>query len=246
VSRKKGRKRRRKPPMVVNPNASAHVTVGAPVEWLQTAEHQVLGAVSYSPPRLQPWRRHFERFQASANTITRIHARLQGIQPGPSGARSVDPDTTAKVYLAGSDALISAVLAVQHLAQAMEFPEVDFSDKKPADRIGAAANLHGIDIPSETSGWQAFNEVCRHRHKIEHPTNDAYHNYETWDEVPMAWLLSERPGIVFRDFDQWFSEIVGRWPASAPFEPATVESVNFSGGAPAQMEARQPPQKHTT
>jgi hypothetical protein len=219
--------------------------VGDPVEWLQMSEHKVLGAISYSPPRLQPWRRHFERFQTSAKTIEKIHRKVRGIQPRASGTRYVDPDTTAKTYMAGCDALISAVLAVQHLAQAMEFDEEDFSGKTSTDRIRAAVERHGIDIDTTTSGWQAFTEICDQRDKVEHPTNSRYHNYEAWDEVPMAWLLSERPSTVFEAFEGWFSDIVNRWPGSAPFEPSTIAAINSAGGGPASMEARRPPKNPT-
>lgn len=115
----------RSPRFTPDPGRAHAHEAGASVLLLQPSVHDRIGAVGILGPFMIQgrWAEHYEEAMSSFSEFEAIEASLvaQPLDGDGSGMRSIDDATfISDVYRAGSRAVLSAILALQHLTAEIE------------------------------------------------------------------------------------------------------------------------------
>lgn len=200
---------------------------GSTVMVTHVLEHDPLGTIMY-PWQANLWALHYRAVTAAVARLNDSADQLGGFEVR-GGIRGVwDDDYLEAVYCAGVDATVGACLAVQHLCQRIEtYARTTPVDGSLADRLRACTNPIEIDA-TVIPGYSSLAEIVRVRRAIEHPTeNTAYPSGEgSWDQAPIAWMLSERCLRTMKSFLSWFESLVeawDEWMERQPPSPGTLQ-----------------------
>ena len=207
--------------------AHAHDS-GASVTLMQMVEHRRLGTVLYAWPK--HWAYHVEAAEAAFESLERLHEELAAMPVGPDAMRSIDDiEFIGRVYKAGSTLVSEVVRTLQHLCEEIErWTGTPMGGSTIETRFAGASAAAGLENARSEAGYSAFQEIHAKRDAIEHPKPENIYNDgdTTWDEVPLAWFMSDRVIEAYRTYVDWFVKIADRWEATKaamPGRPATFE-----------------------
>jgi hypothetical protein len=193
-----------------NPDLAQAHEVGAAVSVIQTLVHSIYGTMHY--PLIRLWRLHLQMAVEAATDLEQLHRKVLEIPVADSNSRMVaNEDLLLEVYSAGTKMVGNAIRAIQHLSQEIEH---DFGmnnvSQNASERIKASARRLGLPTITEMSGYDGLAEMVSIRNAIEHPqaTNVHQDDERQWDEVPLAWMLSDRGLLAFARFREWFETLV--------------------------------------
>jgi hypothetical protein len=206
----------RNPRFSPDPRRAHPHEAGASVLLLQPSVHDRIGAVGILGPFMIQgrWAEHYEEAMSSFAEFEEIEARLVALpldQDG-SGIRSTG-DTTfvSDVYRAGTRAVLSAILALQHLTAEIELVmKVSLDSQDLGTRLQIAMRSIGFASHATVTGFDSVPELERIRHAIEHPTAANLYSHD-WDKVPIAWMFSDRPLKVATLYGQFFDTFAEAW-----------------------------------
>jgi hypothetical protein len=222
--------------------AKAH-EVGANVAVIQMLTHAQYGAIAYRWPRF--WSFELELANDSFAELKRLHEEVLKLPVGDDKIRSIyDLDFLKDIYCAGSDMVSHACRSVQHLAQEMERTSGRvLSATTASDRIREAATQFGLDDHHLDEGFQGFVEILGVRDAIEHPqTDNTYQgDHGRWDEVPLAWILSERGLQAYERFVQWIEKLVTDWESHLKDNSGAPKTFTVERGIESQLQVKNPP-----
>lgn len=225
-----------------NPELAKPHVAGATVTVFQLLRHAQLGAIAYQWPRmfLFEWGLAAECHEQ----LIEQHATVVSAPVDSSRMRSIsDLEFLASLYDSGSGMVSHSVRAVQQLALEMQRSGPPLTETSVGDRIKEAARALGIDDRSKSPEFQGFIEMVAIRDAIEHPKEENVHQGDEnrWDEVPLAWMLSERSLQAFERFDRWFEQVVADWNSygRARARPTTLQVAKR--GVESALQFKKPP-----
>lgn len=204
------------------------------------AEHERLGVLSYSWPRM--WPVFLEESRRARDAVDAVHAKVAQEQPSANGIRMINADTMEPLYVAHVEMVLLAVLTLRHFVLEVE-RTVGLSAKKHDDDLGrfrAACNSAGIEDPANDDRWSIVGELVRMRHVIEHPTQQTVYSTNQWDQVPLAWSLTDAALRSFDAFDEIFCNVADAWEVRRQ-ELATAGTLTIERGQRANRPAKNPP-----
>ena len=167
--------------------------------------------------------------------------------PGNAGnARLIsDYEYLFEIYDAGVRSVIGAVLAVQHLIAQIEYVTTDNVGTGPVlERLARACAGAGLDARRDGVAYSRFVELVKTRGRIEHPTLRTLRSDPTgnaWDEVPLAWMLSERGLACLESFRDWFDALVQDWTATPFMAPKENITLRIERGMTSSRQLKKPP-----
>lgn len=214
---------------------------GARVEVIQLLAHAQYGAIAYLWPRL--WVIELNLAQDSFEQLQELHLEVLKLPIDSSNMRNVhDLDFLKDIYGAGGDMVSHASRAVQHLAEEMErVGKVTLQTTTAMERIKEGVVFFGLNDHGADPSYQGLVEILRIRDAVEHPRagNIYQGDRNRWDEVPLAWMLSERGLQAYERFTSWFELIATDWArylVEHP-EPATL---TVERGIESTLQAKKP------
>lgn len=197
----------RKREWVSDPNLAETHAHGTPIYIVQQLQHRPLGTIGYHVIR-DYWKLHADIADAGRAALEQAHRRVEQIPVDDTNSRRIrDMDLLVEVHYAGNLMVLHAILALQHLCDAIERATDREWDGRGGtrERLDHAATALGLKKVRHKSGYDGFNEILQVREAIEHPKPE--HAYapaeENWERVPMAWMLSERPLVAYDKYIRW-------------------------------------------
>jgi hypothetical protein len=193
---------------------------------MQLLVHERFGAIGYAWPR--HWMFHYSSAQRAAEELTRHHDKVLQHEPGPSAIRAITDEVfLQEVYDTGNSMVSNAVRAVQHLAEEIERNyNIQLRSSTIEERINEAAALFSADVYNADIDYAGLGEMRGIRDALEHPQSGNTYSTDanTWDRVPLAWMLSNRSLDAWGRFDRWFKRISGDWERHVPTlaRPGTI------------------------
>ncbi len=206
-----------------NPKLAKPHTKGATVTLTQDLNHAQYGGVAYQWFRLMIV--ELALAEQSRDHLRDQHSVVLAMPVDVSNIRTIDDlDFLADVYDAGSGMVSHVVRAVQHLAVEMQREGQPLLATTVADRLQEAARGLGINDCSDEPDYQGFVEIVRIRDAIEHPRDENLYQGDKnrWDEVPLAWMLSERGLQAYERFERWITRVADDWNAYLQAHPRTI------------------------
>lgn len=186
---------------------------GAKIICLQTLTHSEYGAIGYSWPMFYEFDLHLA--DECFTDLKMIHDEVLKMAPDSSNMRIIyDHNFLIRIYSAGTRMVSHATRSVQHLAERMQgVSGVSLKSTTAEERIREAVALFGLSDHHEEDGYQGYLEILKMRDAVEHPkaTNVYQGEPSKWDEVPLAWVLSDRSILAFTRFDSWFGKLTSQW-----------------------------------
>ncbi|PZN84718.1 MAG: hypothetical protein DM484_02450 [Candidatus Methylumidiphilus alinenensis] len=179
---------------------------GATIVPFQTLTHETFGAIGYSWSEF--WIYEAELAQDSYEKLKALHQAVLVIEPHANGIRSIhDKELLKALYEAGTGLVSHATRSVQHLVEAMARQiKTPLVETTATERIREACRDLGLDDYSSTDGYQGFAEMLSIRDAVEHPTQARIFTGDPskWDQVPLAWSISERSIKAYERYADWF------------------------------------------
>lgn len=211
---------------------------------IQTLTHAQLGCLAYGWPR--HWALHANAAAKGFEELSKLHERLVKIPVHESTVmRNVDdPDFVEAIYHAGTRMVTEAVMAVQHLCQAIEADtHSQLQDSKLDGRLREALEQLGVTAGSSRTGYDKFIEIEAIRDALEHPKAENVYNGQPgqWDRVPMAWFLSDRSLKAFEGYSALFKSIVDDWQKVQQQRAGGPISLEAERGVYSQLQYKKPP-----
>jgi hypothetical protein len=218
---------------------------GVPVNVVQILTNDQLGAISYFQPR--HWVLHAHSAEQAANELVALHQQLVSLPVNTSNAIRGIEDITyiAAVYRAGTGMVINIILALQHLCEEIERTlKIRLRESTLDDRLKEALGLATLAEPTTRPGYAKFVELEAIRDAIEHPKSTNTYNSAPgqWDQVPLAWFLSERGLTAFGGCSQFVKSIADDWQQRAKELDAPAE-LTVQRGIYSQRQYKKPPSK---
>jgi len=153
-----------------------------------------------------------------------------------------DEQFVSEVYRTGTRAVLSAVLALQHLTAEIEFTtKVPLGTHDLIERIAMTARQIGFESHTSIGGWDAVPELIEIRHAIEHPTARNLYSQEHWDKVPTAWMFSDRPSKAGDRFLQFFDAFASTWIEYLKALPKETVTVTAQRGMGSSLSVKKSP-----
>ncbi len=216
----------------------------------QLLEHDPLGTIAFEW-QANTWVHHANASIAAVAELEVLEAEVSAIEVDGSGMRSIVDDNPLleKVYLAGTTAVLHGYLAVQHLCERVECVTnaTPADEQRVLDRLRACTVPLGIS-PSTLQHYGAVAEVVRVRHAIEHPKATTSYNGAPggWDQVPLAWMLSNRSVTTLENFHAWFKELIDLWEAWQVTQPKQPGMLTIGMRGVASKRPHKKPPKSVT
>jgi len=229
--------------LISDPSAAHSHVAGATVTIIQQLEHAQLGTIAYAWPRLRSYHQviaseAFEEFRGLHNRIVTFEVR--------SGMRTIgDHEFLGQLYRRGCEFVLNAMLAVQHLCNEIEASTETATSTAPIlERLASATTRAGIDLVKSGRGYAGLLEIRRVREAIEHPTPDNTYRGRSgeWDQVPLAWMLSDRAIEGFERWGDWFGQLCERWTGALTARGPVIQT--FEGvtrGVTSTRQSKKPP-----
>jgi hypothetical protein len=175
---------------------------------------------------------------AQSCTLLRIEVR--------SGMRTVSgQEVLGPLYRTGCEFVLSAMLAVQHLCNEIEAEAGMAASTAPIlNRLAAAATMADLPLDKHDAGYAGMLEIRRIREAIEHPKPETTYRGlgGEWDQVPLAWLLSDRSATAFARWDAWFTAFADAWTEClARRGPLTQTFEGVTRGVVSTRQSKKPP-----
>lgn len=211
---------------MISTGSGIAIEAGANVAVTQLLVHDPLGTIGYFWPI--HWACHVNIAHADYERLVAIHEEIAKLDPGPNKVRLVSDELLLRdAYDCGSSMVSNAVRSIRHLTQAMATHGIaPLTTHRAIEQIKEATAALGIDCRITDPGYDAFGELVRIRDAIEHPTeSNVYQGTDsTWDQVPLAWILSDRSVKTYVAYRHWFDLVVRDWKAllAADAQPATL------------------------
>jgi hypothetical protein len=143
-----------------------------------------------------------------------------------------DEALLVEAYDCGSSMVSNTVRSVRHLGLAMATHNgTPLTTRRAIEHIKEATAALAIDCRMTDLGYDAFGELVRVRDAIEHPgESNIYQDTDSsWDQVPLAWLLSDCSLKAYVNYRHWFDlvarDCMARLAADAQPSKLTVERV---------------------
>lgn len=214
-----------------------------PVNIVQILTHNQLGAVSYFLPRY--WVIHAHMAEKAANQLVELHRQLVQFPVNATNAiRSIEDMTYIEaVYGAGTGMVINIVLALQHLCEEIERTlKIQLRESTLNGRLKEALGAAVLAEPTTRPGYAKFVELEAIRDAIEHPKGTKTYNPAPgqWDQVPLAWFLSERSLAAFGGCSQFVKSIADDWQQRTK-ELDTPAELTVERGVYSQRQFKKPP-----
>jgi hypothetical protein len=206
---------------------------GASIRCYQLLEHEPLGTIAFEW-QANLWVHHANASVDAVNDLEALAPELAAIDVDNTGMRKVDDDNPLlrRVYLAGSTAVLHGYLAIQHLCERVEcVTKSTPADERLSERLRACMDPLGISA-STLPHYDAVGEVARVRHAIEHPKASTSYSGQPggWDQVPLAWMLSNRSLPTLERFHVWFNELTDAWETWQEAQPKQEGTWNVQRG----------------
>ena len=199
--------------LVSDPALAKDHAAGAKYVITQSLTHDPLGMIQYSYENT--WKYEADLASTSNEKLTELHQQIFEIPPGDSAIRSIyDPKLLLEIYAVGTQMVSHAVRSVQHLAQSIAAATGStLAQPTASGRIREAAALVGIDDRAGTTEYQGFAEIVVVRDAIEHPSKERDYQIDPskWDQVPLAWIISDRSLKSYKRYDSWFHLLATDW-----------------------------------
>ena len=229
-----------------NPALAKPHEVGANVAVIQLLTHAKYGAIAYLWPKF--WVFELRLADEAYAKLEQLHEVVLTLPPDNSNMRSIyELEFLQNIYCAGTDMVSHACRAVQHLAQQMERNSGSLLQTTTAeDRIREAATLFGLNDHHLGQGYQGFVEILRIRDAVEHPKeNNIYQgDRNRWDEVPLAWILSERGLQAYERFRKWIEKLATDWEKYLKDNPGPPVTLTLERGIESLMQVKNPPRSN--
>jgi len=131
------------------------------------------------------------------------------------------------------------------MAQEIEVDQgVNLTGQTLVERIKEAARLIGIEDVAAMPGYDGLIEIVNIRDGIEHPS--ASNTYQggggRWDEIPLAWMISDRSLKAFGRFLQWINAFMDHLDAARAKLPQQSVQVTVVRGIESLHQTKKPPQ----
>lgn len=163
---------------------------------LQTLEHKVLGSIAYDWPRL--WLLHYDLAMSAHAELMALHQKFAEHEVSKAGFRMLGDSDAQEFFDPGVRMVVHSVLSVQQLATEIESVfNLEQAGNDAATRISSAVDLSDLDALQSTIGIRELIEV---RDAIEHPKQENVYSMDSWSQVPLAWMMSDRPEVAFGRF----------------------------------------------
>ena len=196
-----------------NPDLAQEHPAGSIVQIVQPLVHDTLGGITFAVPDYWQW--HYRQAESACLRLDAYHAKLQAMPVGSDKSRGLlADDYLFGIYRTGGEMVINVSLTAQHLAHEME----RIASLTPprhgsaVARLDTAARKVRLTRPSKHAGYSGLVEMVKVRDRLEHPKKKSNPtNPGAWDEVPLAWMLSERPFPAFRRFESLMIDLVNEW-----------------------------------
>jgi hypothetical protein len=176
------------------------------------------------------WAYHYEAAHTAFEELERLHVDLAAVPVGPGATRSIyDIDFIGRIYKAGSSLVSDVVRTLQHLCEEIErWTKTPMGGSTIEDRFAAASVAAGMADARTSPGYSAFQEIRKKRDAVEHPKPDNTYNGgdTTWDDVPLAWFMSERVLEAYSTYLDWINGIADSWETTKtkmPKQPTTLD-----------------------
>jgi len=226
-----------------NPSLAKDHAEGAQVAVIQILAHKQYGAIAYRWPRL--WVFHDHLAKEAYSRLRKLHKQVLHLPTEQGNARNIfDMKLLCRVYAAGSEMVSNSVRAVQHLAEEMErtSKQNQLKGTTAEERIKEATAYFNLDSYQNDTDYQGFVELLRVRDAVEHPkqANVYQGDQNRWDEVPLAWMLSDRSLEAFDRYSRWIKKVAEEWESyvTAHPEPATL---TVERGMESLLQTKKPP-----
>jgi hypothetical protein len=226
-----------------NPDLGKEHKVGAQIAVIQILAHAQLGAIAYPWPRF--WALHANLADEAFTRLESVHDQVLALPTDTSNMRSIhDLPLLQEIYGAGSEMVSNAVRAVQHLSEEMERVKGSvLTGSTVEERIRAATGMFGLDSRTDSPEYQGLIEILAIRDAIEHPKEaNVYQGDENrWDEVPLAWMISDRSLKAFNRFSEWFGALVDEWEQCLLALPVERATLAVTRGIESKLQAKKGP-----
>lgn len=230
-----------------DPARAREHAAGVPVNVIQILTHNQFGAIGYFWPR--HWVFHAHMAEEAANQLVGLHRQLISFPVNTMNAiRSIeDMAYIEAVYRAGTGMVINIILALQHLCEEIERTlKIQLLESTLDDRLKEALGAAVLAGPTMRPGYAKLVELEAIRDAIEHPKGTNTYNPAPgqWDQVPLAWFLSERGLTAFGGCSQFVKSIADDWQQRAKELDAPAE-LTFERGVHSQRQFKKPPNEPT-
>ncbi len=229
-----------------NPDLAQPHKKGAEVKWFQSLIHKPMGTISYEFP--QYFAMYFDYADASYSQLKALEEELLKV-PVDNKCRILDlnNDIYWSIFFWGNHLILHIVLTVEHLVLCMQaalgtVPQTKEDSKELSERFLEALKGVGFrDIRSEI-GFQKLTEIINIRNKImhPHPTSLTIPSPEKWDNVPIAWILSEKDLDAYEKYRALILEIINYWYEEEKKYKTTV-SLTVQRGIQFEHDVKNPP-----
>jgi hypothetical protein len=226
---------------VPNGQAEPHAD-GSLVHVIQVLVHEPIGALGYHwGPQTY---RHAKMAEDAFVRLVELHAGLVDIQPLSGNVRLVPAEIATEAYECGSTMVSNVVRTMRHFALNIASRVGRRPDEgRVLDELRSAAAMIGLDLRLRSSGYEALAEIVRVRDAIEHPKPENLHQGDDarWDQVPLAWILSDRSRKAYADYDAWLGPIVNDWNAWIAAQPKHPQTLTVQRGMGSAYPMKKPP-----
>ncbi len=196
---------------------------GAVVELIQPVLHLQFGAIHYLSPKMYPY--HFHEANVAFEKLETFQEKILECPIGTDNGRMItDFDFIGDIYRYGFDAIVHTHLAFDHLA--LDILMIAYQDNTEQRKVWNHSEmlrrvhhvikkiLNRADILG-TKEYAALAEIEQRRNAFNHPTSRRTYNGDagTWDEVPLAWIISGKYKDVYLGATKLFEQLYELWDA---------------------------------
>lgn len=242
---------KRKTKLRSNPALVKDHAPGAPANPLQILTHDPYGTLAYPWPPY--WDFEKQLADLAFDRLKELHEEVFALPIDASNMRQIrDLDLLGRIFGAGTDMISHAVRSVQHLALSMENRKslesgkhVSFATQIATERIKQATDQFRLNNHQGDLGYQGFVEILDKRHAVEHPKElTVFQGTDgNWDEVPLAWILSDRSLKAYERYSSWQALLVADWNEYCQAHPLEIKNGILMRGVESLVSAKKPRKK---
>ncbi|MDP1851485.1 MAG: hypothetical protein Q8K48_03610 [Candidatus Planktophila sp.] len=228
-----------------NPTLAKDHAAGATVIYTQNLVHDPWGGIAYHWPFFWDFEKHLTN--VAADELKQLQQEVFDIPLGTSNTRTItNLDLLVRIYGAGADMVSHAVRSVQYLAQSMEsWKDANYESEVATERLRKATELIGLNNHQSDAGYQGLTEMLRVRNAIEHPKGSTIYQGDPgrWDEVPLAWMISDRGLKAYERYSSWFVLLAADWSGYCEAHPMSLNLDGLVRGVESIVSSKKPTKK---